>query len=99
MNEHFNKVIGEYRYKSKKNKISQFFPSKMGDSFIGYTKNGIKCTFIKHNYRPYFIYRLFWYLRYTNPIIKFNIPRKRHITLVVLMVITIIAMFVIAYYF
>jgi hypothetical protein len=70
MNEHFNRVTRKYRYKSKEFKKPEYFPKKMGDSFKGVSKYGGKCTFIKYNYRPYFIYRLFWWL--SKPLIYFS---------------------------
>jgi hypothetical protein len=88
MNEHLNKIKNEYRYKSKELKISQYFPSKMGDSFIGYTKNGVKSTFIKHNFRPYFIYNLFWYFKkLKNQSLKLTISNKIAIISIVVIVI------------
>ncbi len=105
MNEHFNKETHRYRYK-KYTKISKefikihMFIHKMGDNYY-IPENGIEYHYIKFDYKPYFLYRLFWYVK--RKIIKIiptkNDTRKNVISELIMLIIGTIIGTIISYYF
>jgi hypothetical protein len=66
MNEHFNKYTGQYRYKCYNQKTqkrckNEFTNNKNQSGFIR-TVNGVQYIYVIHKYKPYFLFRLFWFL-------------------------------------
>ena len=104
MNEHKNGITKQYRYKKFNEKTQKyigkhFFPQHFG-FYYNQTTNGVKYVFIKHDYKPYFLFRLFWFfksLKYQKPNSKLTPQRKKHITVVSLMVIAIIVSIIIGW--
>ncbi|GEM_PF-4031801 len=81
-----------------------FYDKHTVDSFKKVNKNlytHFNLSFVPKNYKPYFLWLLFWSFKnliYKNPITRLDKQSKRHITIVALMILTILVMFIIAYY-
>ena len=76
-------------------------------TFLGFTqvdKNLYQLfphNFIPKNYKPYWAFLSFWFLKsliYKNPISRLDKQSKRHMTIVILMILTILISLIIAYY-
>ncbi len=106
MNKNYNKLTGLYRFKkwsvdNPNSKAIDFFDIQTIKQF---TKTSDKTysffgqEFIEFDYKYYLFWSLRWFtIRAYRPIKQLNKQNKRHITIVVLMLITILVMMLIAY--
>jgi hypothetical protein len=100
MNEHKNGITKQYRYKKFNEKTQKyigkhFFPQPFGFCYHQST-NGVKYVFVKHDYRPYWFFKILWslYNWYKRPklkAIKIHPIVSKLIEYWVLLIITIIA--------
>jgi hypothetical protein len=106
MIKNYNKLTGLYRFKkwntnNPNSKTVDFFDTQTIKQF---TKTGDKTysffgqDFMEFDYKHYLFWSLRWFaIRTYRPIKQLNKQSKKHITIVVLMLITILVMILIAY--
>ena len=86
------------KYRFRKGKLTAFHDKPDLDFMNKVMRSDNEHLYKFYPYKPYWFYRLrFKYDKYIKPMVRLNIQSKRHMTIVVFMIITILCMFYIAY--
>ena len=103
-----HKIKNTFRYKQIRTNDLKFIKTIHSNRIVKYwnyseTVNGVNYHYVPFNYYPQWFYRFFWSLRllmnfkYKKPANKLDKQSIRHVTIVILMVLTIFVSLFIAY--